>query len=60
MTNNKTGLQLAAKQSMDLLGFLKNYGYNGMVVSEALPEYQTRESFEILVGIYTGIEDPYV
>ena len=47
----------AAKQSMEILGFLKNYEYNGMIVSEALPEYQTKEHFEKLVDFYTGLED---
>lgn len=47
----------AAKQSMEILRFLTNCGYNGMVVSEALPEYQTREKFQKLVDFYMECEN---
>lgn len=45
----------AIEQSTNILSFLKNCGYNGMVVSEALPEYQTREQFQKLFDFFTGL-----
>lgn len=36
----------AAKQSIEIISFLTNCGYNDMVVSEALLEYQTREQIQ--------------
>jgi len=47
----------SAKQSMEILRLLNDCGYNGMVVSEALPEYQTRERFQKLVEFYMGFEE---
>lgn len=47
----------AAKQSMEILTFLMNCGYNGMVVSEALPEYQTKEKFQELFNFFSRFED---
>lgn len=46
----------AAKQSTEIIKLLMNCGYNGMVVSEALPEYQTREQFQKLVDFYSRLE----
>lgn len=46
----------AAKQSIEIIKLLVNCGYNGMVVSEALPEYQTREQFQKLVDFYSRLE----
>lgn len=47
----------AAKQSMEILRFLTNCGYNGMVVSEALLEYQTKEHFQNLVEYLMAFEE---
>lgn len=45
----------SCKQSIEILTFLINCDYNGMVVSEALPEYQTREQFQNLVDFYMDL-----
>lgn len=46
----------APEQTKNILNFLVNSGYNGMVVSEAMVEYQTKEHFKKLKAFYDKIE----